>query len=254
MDPRFDNHQFENKRKPGDFAKTAAKAGFTGNEFANGMSTLHRQGRSKRWIPEFALDASQLKSVLLHATAAYVFGPKKNRPEVIVNDLKYFHQLAVDRYARMQAIMSGTADERVSHIQQHLEAVERCGSYMALIAAVAYRAWLLHWHAPEIAAEVGLSKFGVEAILRKLLKTARELGYPTMDTSHLCNQPRGVQEDEAEILALWEQGKTTLDIRDELRCSAEKVKRVLRDHGVYVRRNIRRKPWPKQKRIRGRFA
>src|SRR5207237_7924231 len=118
----------------------------------SGVQIRKSVGRSPRWVPEFAHNASQLQSVLLHATANYIFRSRKNDlPEIIASNLKYFDQLARDRQACMVAMMTGSADEKFSSMQTHFDAVEHCGGYMPLLASIAYRAWRLNWHAPEIA-------------------------------------------------------------------------------------------------------
>jgi len=193
-------------------------------------------GRSRRWIPEFAMNASQLQSVLLHATANYIFrSRKKNLPEIVASNLMYFDQLARDRQACMQAMLTGGADEKFSHMQAHFDASEHCGGYMPLIAAIAYRAWHLRRHSPDIANEVGVTTTYVEHVLSNLGRIATSLGYLTVKPTRQ-KWPFKRTDLVPKILALWEQGNTTDAIADELATTTRTVRKVLRILGVYVRR------------------
>jgi len=227
----YDRHQFENSR-------SSQRIGYQvlDRQSFDRSHIIRVVGRSKRWIPEFAMNASQLQSVLLHATANYIFrSRKKDLPEIVASNLMFFDQLARDRQACMQAVMTGSADEKFSRMQAHFDASEHCGGYMPLIAAIAYRAWHLRRHSSDIANEVGVTTYYVEQLLHNLRRIAKSLGYSTVEPTRRKWEFKRA-DLVPQILALWEQGKSTVAIAGELDTRTATVRKVLRAHGVYIRR------------------
>ena len=106
---------------------------------------ITRVGRSKRYVPPFATNELQLRAVIQAVTLSYVF-----------------------RNAKIPSGFGATLD----NLQQ-----AAADDWMATIAAIAYRAWLLRWHGKDIANSLAMTKPAVEGILYKLRRQAEVLGF-----------------------------------------------------------------------------
>jgi len=171
------------------------------NEFG---SVFYSPGRSQRWIPEFAANEGQLKSVLVHAAVSYIFRSKKV-PEDIATDLEYLKRLANDRHAQEVALHDGSGNEHWNRMSEHLRAVGNAGGYLQLTAGISYRAWRLGWHNKEIGDVMGMKGIAVNGVIVKLLRIAETLGYPTRPRRR--DKPKHVRGVD-DILLMWDEGET----------------------------------------------
>ena len=158
--------------QPGRIHRDALAAHLDPSELAQ-CGRIYARGRTQRWIPTFYANDKQLRAVLVQAVIGYAFGGGRI-PSEVATDIETLTRLALDRQADKE---SGEKAWNVS--MQHLAACRDAGSYLAMIAAVSYRAWRLRWHAPTIAQEMGLSQRGVHRILQTLVCYAERLGFPT---------------------------------------------------------------------------
>lgn len=202
-------------------------------DFTSGMSTFARTGRSKRWIPLFALNELQLRAVLIHATVGYCFGEKT--PEAVSCELKYLVEIAKDRIAYHNARLSGLDQFHSNRLVGHLQAVESSGGYMQLLSAVAWRAWRLRWTGPEIAANLGIKYLQVMQILGRLVRIARILNFPTYERG---GKPRG-KANEQNVAEMWNQGLRVKQITETLGADWQTVVTILKKLGLHKRRHPR---------------
>ena len=210
-------------------------------DFGELQSVAKSVGRTRRWIPEFVYNDAQLRCVLMHATMGFCFRSKQAPPEV-VNDLAKLKELA----ARQQAVRALCVDnaemEHWNKMAQTIRAVDKAGGFMALIAAISFRAWRLCHHDKEIAAELGMTDTAVGGILRRLISYAQRLGFETYAQRKDMIRPDAQVEL---VLFLWKQNHTVGEIVKSLRCAPKFVRSVLRKNGVYVwRRHHGRAPKP----------
>jgi DNA-binding CsgD family transcriptional regulator len=200
------------------------------------MSTFTRPGRSKRWIPLFALNDLQLRTVLIHATVGYCF--KERAPEEVGCELKYLVEVAKDRVAYHNARLSGLDRVHSDRLVAHLSAVEASGGYMQLISAVAWRAWRMRWPSPDISAEFGIKYLQVMQILERLVRIARILNFPTYEVG---NNPgrRASKANEQNVAEKWSQGLTVAQIMETLGADWQVVVTILKRLGLHKRRHPR---------------
>ncbi len=135
--------------RPGRIHADAMAVSLDPSELAQ-CGRIYTRGRTQRWIPTFYANNKQLRAVLVQAVIGYAFGGGRI-PSEVANDIETLTQLALDRQADKE---SGIKAWNVS--MQHLAACRDAGSYLAMIAAVSYRAWRLRWHAPTIAEEMDI--------------------------------------------------------------------------------------------------
>jgi transcription initiation factor IIE alpha subunit len=137
----FDRYQFENFYTNYDNANT--KIDYT--DYQRSMSThRHRSFAAAQFVPPFATDMAKLRAVL-----------------------KECERLALPSLA----VVSAESDALRRSV------ANAGGSYLAMIAAVAYRAWLLHFDSVEIADEMDMKPEQVRRYLRKMREVARKMGF-----------------------------------------------------------------------------
>jgi hypothetical protein len=217
--------QFDPRYKPRQFGKDTLAAGVSGNEFYNSMSRVYAPGRTQRWIPAFYTNDAQLRAVLAKAVIGYIVRSARV-PENLNTDLANLQRLALGRQVRVEE-----AEHCWNATIEHLNAVRTAGSYLALLAAISYRAWRLAWHNRDVAESIGLTAEGVKRILRRLVLYGEEMGFETYKPRKDAGKGNC---DYVGVMALWTAGLTTRQISRELRCSIGGVKHTLRMAGVYV--------------------
>lgn len=216
-------------------------------EFKSSWHTIHAVGRPRRWIPEFAFDDAQLRSVIIHATLGYIFRTSEV-PDDIELDLAYLKELAANRQKWVEACAQGSLSAHWQACEEFICAVANCGGYMEMVGAVAYRAWRLRWHDNDIAASLAMQKESVKRIRIRLVKYAERLGFPT-------HAPRKdvTQKEVHELIArMFSQNATVDVIAAILGRSCWFVRHSLRVQGLYVRRK-RPSPLSTLERARQRF-
>ena len=136
--PTFDPWQFY---KP-HVRVVSAETRIAFSDLARMSSTKRVSARARRWIPDWSLDNSKLKAVILERT----------------------------RLNKAAHLRPSEKETRV-----HLRAVERAGSFPALLAGIAYRAWRLGLDSVTIATEMKIQPMAVRQIIFKMNLTARKL-------------------------------------------------------------------------------
>lgn len=224
----YDRYQFEGPRQA--FGQRAAEFGVSSKELAESMRQGSSGGRTTRWIPEYATNDAQLRSVLVHATISYVFHSKRV-PADIQTDLAHLKRMADDRLAYWQSLANGSDTEWWNKVAERLRSIADAGGYMALIAAISYRAWRLRWHDKEIERELNLKQWTVRDLLLRLNRIAYRLGYPA------C-KPRpdffNLEVLGSCVATMWENKAPVGLIAEILSIQPEMVRRLLRKHGLYV--------------------
>jgi hypothetical protein len=155
-DLSFDRHQFDGRRPLP--VSTASRIAF---EDYTRMSVHTRKPALKRSTPAFALNDEMLAAVI------------RRRWEL-----------------RRRAYLKPGTDETI----KHKKAVRRAGSYMAMIAAIAYRSWRLGKDSIEVAREAGIRPACVRQHLNRMRVAARQLGYEPGPVPGKCGRPRKQQD------------------------------------------------------------
>jgi hypothetical protein len=217
--------QFDPRYKPRQFVKDSLAAGVSGNEFLE-MHRINTPGRTRRWIPAFYSNDAQLRAVLAKAVINYSFHGAPV-PENLSTDLANLQRLAMEQQVRVE-----NSIRYWNATIEHLNAVRNVGSYVALLAAISYRAWRLGWHDRDIAASVGLTRRGVSEIIGRLVLYGKEMGFETYAARNGGPESNC---DYVAVVALWTAGMSTNEIAKELRCHRRSVRHTLRLAGVYVR-------------------
>ena len=167
------------------------------------MHTVHRATfRDKRWIPAFANNDKELRHVLAQRAFSYyrAFHRRGTNtfeevPETLVADLPALTDLVNQSLKKIEANPKyfGDSDRGMPDVQlgmhwQHIGAVKRAGSYLALITAIAYRGWRQGWHSTDVAASLGITPWSVREHLYRLREIAGRLGY-TFERHHSYKPP-----------------------------------------------------------------
>jgi hypothetical protein len=196
-------------------------------ESKSSMQVVRTTGRTNRWIPAFVANNSQLRCVILHATIGYVFRGGKV-PATVQTDLQHLKELADRRQALVQGFVNADELSYWNRLAQTVNATERAGGYMALLAGVTYRAWRLRWHDREIADSLGLKPKAVAGIRERVVRYAKFLGYET-------NPPKRIKPDARAELAIyfWQQGRSLSQIAKSLPATRQFVRDVLGKAGLY---------------------
>src|SRR5260370_24135052 len=194
----FDPHQFAARRNR--VVSSESQIAFTDY---NRMHTEYRKTfRDNRWIPQFANDDKQLRRVLAQRAFSYyrAFNKRGHNefeqvPEALVADLPALTELVNQTLKKLEGnpkyfaeTNSDMPDMQLGMHWQHIGAVKRAGSYLALITAIAYRSWRQGWHSTDIAASLGMTPWSVREHLYRLREIATRLGY-TFDRHHSCKSP-----------------------------------------------------------------
>jgi hypothetical protein len=147
FDTSFDRWQFDRRA----FA-VSSKNGISYEDYYRGMSTKTNRGVIKS-VPEWANNDDKLAIVIRYRWRQFKRGVylKEGTKEKIANDAN----------------------------------VSRAGSYMAMLAGVAYRSWRLHEDAPTVAWRMGMTASNVRQILFRMKRAAIKLGFGEGSTSGL---------------------------------------------------------------------
>lgn len=189
----------------------------------------YRPKKSKQYIPAFAANDRQLQAVILHASVKYCFRNKPIPPD-FVPDLETIVRLAKERHADDRAKVDNSQKLLEQRIYRNIVAVEQCGGYVSMIAAVAFRAWRLLWPNSVIADELGMTHEAVEGVGQMLIAYAEELGFETYQ--HPAHRGR-VKVDVDTIAAMFVQGHNVQSIRRILGHDEETIRRALKKAGLF---------------------
>ena len=211
----FDRHQFDHR--PKQHSEDMLDASLTYDELHNSGSVFKTVGRSEIYRPAFYTNDAQLRAVLARAVVSYAFRSKRV-PDNLQTDLISLQRIAIERQSRVEE-----AHQLWNATVEHVNAVRQAGSYIALLAAISYRAWRLGWHTEDIANEQGMTTGGVKRILIRLCEYATELGFQTYDRKQAYRGP-----DAVEVICLWRSGLTIPTIAEQLKCSPASVRHLLR--------------------------
>jgi hypothetical protein len=194
---RFDDWQFQNHYQTHPVS-VESKLSFA--DYGR-MSTQHRaQGR--RWVPPFAKNGKQLQRVLLVRVWRYCHSATPAPENIDWQQLNKAAQQRVLSYYKIRA--TSPTIQKEMHAQ-HVAAVIKCGGYLQLQAACAYRGWLLGENSVSVGESLGISPNCVRVILQRLRDIARSLGYD-------CGQPHPTYRSKRHSALLkkaWRQRKQT---------------------------------------------
>lgn len=241
----YDLFQFDGRRSHAVHAEYT-QDGWTSNGIAY-EDRLHSQERAplreRRWIPAFAASNEKLRWVLLHKAWSYIHNKHTAPPD----DWKTVNAAATKKALELlqvgfQQCPEHKRDESVAHVA----AVKQAGSYLALLAAIAYRAWRFREDSVAIAEALHITPQAVRVNLQRLCNVARSLGYETFPRHRSFGRLRPVQRDsckynvkfnKARIISLYEAGRCVSEIAQAIgypkKTGNNRVRDVLKRAGIY---------------------
>src|ERR1700722_250450 len=188
---RFDRRNY--RRSRGTLSKRLADSELSYSDFQNG---LHIKSRATAYemrllyTPEFSKNDEQLKLVVAQQAYDYIKASHAGT-RTFYNSERVPNGFLLNRQALEDLAVKAT-DARKSYnvtgqqinLYRHIMLNERHGGYVALRAAIAYKAWRLAKDANTIANELGMNHCAVRQILNRLCKVARRLGLETFPRHH----------------------------------------------------------------------
>jgi hypothetical protein len=187
-----------------------------GRDVAGRMSITSQVGRAFDSIPQFVTNPAQFRQVLLTLGFSYCYSQRTKGivvPQEAEDDYKALAKLSAE-----------------INLVRSVKAVSDAGGYVALCAAIAYRAWLLRWHDSEIAAELNLTIPQVMAYTARMRRVARSHGFTCVLRKSAHLPP--TDDDVEAIVAMWNENKTIREIVRALGTCRQTVKQILCDRGV----------------------
>jgi hypothetical protein len=174
-------------------AKDLAGAELSYSDYQNG---LHIQSRATAhemrllYTPIFASNDEQLKLVVAQQAYDYIKASHAGT-SLFYNSERVPNGFLLNREA-LEDLANKATESRKTYNQtgqqinlyRHILWNERHGGYVALRAAIAYKAWRLSKDAHTIADELGMNHCAVRQILNRLCKVARRLGLETFPRHH----------------------------------------------------------------------
>jgi hypothetical protein len=174
-------------------AKDLAGAELSYSDFQNG---LHIQSRATAhemrllYTPIFAGNDEQLKLVISQQAFDYICASHAGTTR-FYNSERVPNGFLLNREA-LEALANKATEARKKfnqskqqiNLYRHISWNQRHGGYVALRAAIAYKAWRLAKDAHTIAIDLGMNHCAVRQILNRLCKVARRLGLQTFPRHH----------------------------------------------------------------------
>lgn len=170
---------------------------------SKGATIRDRVGRRRDARPEFANHDDQLRAVLAYAEKQFrIYGGRRAHA-------------TPDKYPH------------------HHNSVEKAGSYLAVLASTAYRAWKLGYYSSEIAAELGTTTAVIDHHITRMIRYARALGFETYRRRRSL-APIVVEQ----IVGYWNDGDTLKEIQKQIAqpASIQQIKQILQDRKLYKKR------------------
>jgi len=200
-DLKFDHFQFQDHHS---MYPVSAGTEIAFEDFRRGMRTQFRSP-SRAWVPPFALNDKQLRTVLLHR--AWFYCHHTAPPEAV--DWKTANAKATAHALRSYEIRPD-APAQIAMRDAHIAAVKRAGGYLQLIASCAFRAWRLGQDSVAVGDSLGISPCSVRVMLQRIRDVARKLGYDVGKP----HPSRGSARYKASARAAWQRRKMRSAVLD----------------------------------------
>jgi hypothetical protein len=190
---KFDRRTWRSSRRR--VTKEMGDANLSYSDFLNGFHIKQRATAHEmrlRYTPLFASDDEKLKLVIAQQSYNYIrvsiqgisafYGGESVPNGLVINRpaLEKLANRATENWKKR--IFNRNEMNRYSHVTS----VEANGGYVAMRAAIAYRAWRLAKDSHTIAEEMGVDWRNVRIILYRLCEVARRLGLETFPRHHSC--------------------------------------------------------------------
>jgi hypothetical protein len=193
-----------------------ASGDLDGRDVAGRMSITSQVGRAFDSIPQFVTSPAQFRQVLLTLGFSYCYSQRTKGivvPQEAEDDYKALAKLSAE-----------------INVVRSVKAVSDAGGYVALCAAIAYRAWLLRWHDAEIAAELHLTIPQVMAYTARMRRIARSHGFICVLRKSAHLPP--TDDDSEAVVTMWNEKKTIREIARTVGCCRQTVKQILCERGI----------------------
>jgi hypothetical protein len=200
---RFDRRN--HRPVKGSLSKRLKELSFS--DYQNGMHIEVRATADEMrlfYTPEFSKIDDQLKLVIAQQSYDYIKASHAGTTR-FYNSERVPNGFVLNREA-LEAVANKATEVRKTwnqtgqkiNLYRHIIWCERHGGYVALRAAIAYKAWRLAKDAHTIGNEMGISWVSVRQMLNRMCKTARRLGletFPRHPSAQLAEVVRPYKED-----------------------------------------------------------
>jgi len=191
---------------------------------------IHPSFGRQFWIPQFATNPEQLRSVIAKRLWAFAHSTAPMPKNVTSVQLDNDCAMAV-----LRQLMKNPASRKSREMQA---ALAKYGSLGNLLAKIAWACWRAtpRLSNKEIAEEIGMSKSQIVSHLSRLIRTAQALGFPVYPQRHknLGQRRKRRPIDARSILRLWHAGQNVPTIATELGISEWRTRRTLRENGIIL--------------------
>lgn len=198
--------------------------------------------RHRRWTPAFAASNEKLQRVLKHRAWLYLHGCLSAATQP--GDWQTLNAAATKKALELSKVsFSNCAAHKRAENEAHMAAVKRAGGYLALQAAIAYRAWRLGQDSCAIAETLGMSPQGVRVNLQRICEVARKLGYETFGRHYSFGRLRPKRNrrpaviNAEHIIAFYKEGKNVSEIAQAIgypkNHGNNRVRHALMKAGIY---------------------
>jgi hypothetical protein len=177
----------------GTLSKRLGNAELSYSDYQNGLSIRSRATAHEMrllYTPEFSKNDAQLKLVVAQQAYDYISASHSGTAR-FYNSERVPNGFLLNREA-LEGLANKATESRKTYNQtgqqinlyRHISWCQRNGGYVALRAAISYKAWRLAQDAHTIADALGMNHAAVRQILHRLCKTALRLGLETFPPHH----------------------------------------------------------------------
>jgi hypothetical protein len=169
------------------------------SDYQNGLSIRSRASAHEMrllYTPIFANNDEQLKLVISQAAYDYISASHAGTSRFYASERVpngfLLNRQALEDLARKATEARKTYNQTKQRINlyRHISWCEAHGGYVALRAAISYKAWREAKDSAAIANDMGMNHAAVRQILHRLCKTALRLGLETFPPHHSAHEGR----------------------------------------------------------------
>ena len=212
--PHFDRFQFDQR-----FARPVSKeTRLSHDDYRSMQCYRHGATASVREIPAWTLDNEAVRRVLSARLARLANAPI---PETL-EELRVLDEKVV-------ASMEKSASE---YSRKGAAIARRAGGLAAYWVAVVYKTFRLGRNSVELASDLHTTPWAIRQTIWRLKWTAQQIPLGKYQRRNFQKAP-SPEDEEKEIVFLYQQGRRLCDIRRQYKISGRRVRRILKRAGVW---------------------
>ncbi|MBZ5662523.1 MAG: hypothetical protein LAO08_19135 [Acidobacteriia bacterium] len=144
--------------------------------------------RCKRWLPPWAFNDEQLRTVILHRGWSYVHGDSLLPRDITFVEAK---RQVDEHFANVMSREWGKPGSKQWAIHEaHVRSVKNAGGYLELLGAVLYKSLRVGRDSVAVAGDLGITPSSVRQIVARANEAAVALGFETFAPSKTAGRPR----------------------------------------------------------------